>query len=100
MQVRVVTATNLVTYTRGCGTALVAGAGEQALLSACVGRNLVGAAVSLPDIHLIAADAISGNVSLEKVNGCYTKMSGVLTTPSTQGVTKHYLRVSQRSTRY
>jgi hypothetical protein len=64
VEVGIVAAADLVA--KSCRAALVAGASEETVLTARVGCDLVGAGVSLPDIHLVTADTLALNVALER----------------------------------
>jgi hypothetical protein len=68
VQVWVVAATDLVTDPHCSRATLVTFTCEQALLSARMRCNLVRTAVGFPDIHLVAADTISGDISLVKIS--------------------------------
>jgi hypothetical protein len=63
--VRVVSASILVA--QASLPALVAGATENTGCTASMRRDLVGTRVGLPDIHLVAANTLSLNVSLRRV---------------------------------
>jgi hypothetical protein len=64
--VRVVSASVLVA--QSSLAAFVAGAAEDTVFTARVRCDLVGTSVGLPDIHLVAADALALDVSLIQIS--------------------------------